>query len=43
MYTQVRGTNTLWKFRGLIDGFNKLCGQIASGVEKTADESMHDI
>ena len=29
--------------RGLIDGFNELCRQIASGREKTADESMSAI
>ena len=33
----VKGTNDLWKVRGLIDGFNELRKQISFGVVKTAD------
>ena len=36
----VKGTDNFWKIRGLIEGFNDLRRQIASGVERTADESM---
>ena len=36
----VKCTNNFYKTRGLIDGCNKLRRHIASGVEKTADESM---
>ena len=36
----VKGNDSFWKIRGLIDGFNEFCRQIASGVGKTADESM---
>ena len=39
----VKGTNNFWKIRGLIDGFNESRRQIASGIEKTADESMSAI
>ena len=30
----VKGTDNFWKFRGIIEGFIKICSQIASGVEK---------
>ena len=30
----IKGTNNFYKVRGLIDGFNELRRQIASGVEK---------
>ena len=33
----------LWRILGLIDGFNESCRHIASGVGKTADESMSAI
>ena len=36
----VTDTDKFWKIRGLIEGFNELCRHIASGVGKTADESM---
>ena len=36
----VKGTDNFWKIRGLIEGFNRSRRQIASGVEKTADESI---
>ena len=39
----VKVTNNFWKIRGLIDGLNELRRQIASGREKTADESMRAI
>ena len=39
----VKVTNNFWKIRGLIDRFNELRRQIASGKEKTADESMSAI
>ena len=39
----VKGTDNFWKFRGVIDGSNKFFRQIASGVGKTADESMSAI
>ena len=39
----IKGTNNFWKIRGLIDGFNESRGQIASGKEKNADESMSAI
>ena len=39
----VKVTGNFWKIRGLIDGFNKSRSQIASGREKTADESMSAI
>ena len=39
----VKGTNNFWKFRGIIDWFNESRSQIASGVEKTVDESMSTI
>ena len=39
----VKGTDKFWKIRGLIDGFNESRRQIASGKEKTADESMSAI
>ena len=34
----VKGTDNFWKIRGLIDGLNGSRRQIASGVEKTADD-----
>ena len=34
VYSLVKGANKLWKIRGLIDGFNELRRQNASGVEK---------
>ena len=43
VYSSVKGTNNFWKIRGRIDGFNSPCRQIASGVEKAADESMSAI
>ena len=36
----VKGTNNFWKVRGIVDGFDKPGIQIASGVEKMADELM---
>ena len=39
----VKSTNNFWKVRGLIDGFNKSCRHIASGVEKMAYELMSAI
>ena len=39
----VKGTDNFWRIRGLIDGLNELRRQIASGKEKTADESMSSI
>ena len=39
----VKGVDNLWKILGLIDGFNESCRHIASGVGKTADESMSAI
>ena len=39
----VKGTDNLWKICGLIDGFNDSRRQIASGVGKSADESMSAI
>ena len=39
----VKVTDKFWKIRGLIDGFNESLRQIASGVEKTADDSMSTI
>ena len=39
----VEGIDNLWKFRGVIDGFNESLSQIASGVVKTDDESMSAI
>ena len=39
----VKVTNNFWKIRGLIDGLNNLRRQIASGRDKTADESMSAI
>ena len=39
----VKGTNNFWKVCGLIDGFNESHIHIASGIEKTADESMSAI
>ena len=37
------GSDNFWKVRGIIDGFNESRRQTASGVEKTADESMSAI
>ena len=39
----VKGTDNFWKICGLIDGFNESRRKIASGVGKTADESMSAI
>ena len=39
----VKGTDNFWKIRGPIDGFNESRRQSASGVKKTADESMSAI
>ena len=39
----VKGTDNFWKIHGLIDRFNESRRQIASGTEKTADESMSAI
>ena len=39
----IKGTNNFYKVRGLIDRFNELRRQIASGVGKMADESMSAI
>ena len=39
----VTGTDDFWKVRGLIDGFEEVRRQIASRVEKTADDSMSAI
>ena len=39
----VKGAVNFWKFCGIIGGFNESCRQIASGVGKTADESMRAI
>ena len=36
----VKGTDNFCKFREFIDEFNESRRQIASGVEKKADESM---
>ena len=36
----VNGTDNFWKILGPIDGFNESRRNIASGVEKMADESM---
>ena len=41
--TTVKGIGNFWKVRGLIVGFNKSHRQIASGVVKTAYESMRAI
>ena len=42
-YLVVKGIDNFWNFWGLVDGFKELCRQIASGVVKTADESMSAI
>ena len=39
----VKVVDNFWKICGLIDGFNESRSQIASGKEKTADESMSAI
>ena len=39
----VKGIDKLWKLRGIIDGFNNPRRYIASGVVKTADNSMSAI
>ena len=39
----VKVTDNFWKICGLIDGFNESRRHIASGREKTADESMSAI
>ena len=39
----VKGTDNFWKSRGILDGCNESCRQIAPGVEKAADESMSAI
>ena len=39
----VKGNDHFWKIRGLIDSFNEPRRKIASGVKKTADESMSAI
>ena len=36
----IKVTDKFWKIRGLIDWFNESRRQIASGKEKTADESL---
>ena len=41
--TSVKGTDDFWKVGGLIDRFNESRRKIASGLEKTADESMSAI
>ena len=41
--TLVEVTDNFWRIRGSMDGFNESCRQIASGKEKTADESMSAI
>ena len=43
MYQSVKGTDTFWKVRGLVDGFNKLRRQIKFGAKKIVDESMSAI
>ena len=43
VYLLVKGTDNFWKINGLVYGFNGLCGQIASRIEKMADESMSAI
>ena len=39
----VKVTDNFWKIRGLIDGFNESRRKIASGKDKTTDESISDI
>ena len=39
----VKGIDNFWKLRGIIGGFKDPYRQIASGVVKPADESMHAI
>ena len=43
VYPSVKGTDNFWRVGGLIDGFNELLSQIASGVVKMADESISAI
>ena len=40
---KVKGIDNFWKVQGIIGGFNDSNRQIASGVVKTAGESMGDI
>ena len=39
----VKVTDNFWRIRGLIDGFKESRREIASGREKTTDESMNAI
>ena len=41
--TLLKVTNNFWRIRGLIDGFNESRRKVASGREKTANESMSAI
>ena len=43
VFPSVKGTDDLWKVRGIIGGFNKSRRKIASGVEKNSDDLMSAI